>query len=190
MQAIRGGFVAHIARRLFHLTMLAVPFVYYHFFTHIADQKTLRLLLLAFVFFIFLFEKLRIRMRLVLFGQRFHEATHLSTFAWTMLSLAVILFFAPLSFAVPIIATCALVDPLLGEMRLHQVNKKIMVTLGVFVASAIWFFCAWFYHFSGWYILLAPVAVAAEWPRLTWIDDNAMMLLIPLAMIFLSTTIL
>ena len=33
--------------------------------------------------------------------------------------------------------------------------------------------------------ILAPVCMIAEWPRLTYIDDNATMLLIPLALVLL-----
>lgn len=182
----KGGYLAHIARRFFHVAMLAVPFFYYYFLTHLAPQKILRLMILAFIFFVFLFEKLRIRMRLVLFGQRLHEATHISAFAWTMLSIGIILFFAPVHFAIPIVASCALVDPLLGEMRLHHINKKLIIMVGIFVAMLIWFLCAWIYHFPMWYgIIIAPITVAAEWPVLKWIDDNALMLLVPLVVVFL-----
>ena len=33
--------------------------------------------------------------------------------------------------------------------------------------------------------IMAPLCVAAEWPRLRWIDDNATILLIPLTAILL-----
>ncbi len=33
--------------------------------------------------------------------------------------------------------------------------------------------------------ILAPVCMISEWPRLTYIDDNATMLLIPLALVLL-----
>jgi hypothetical protein len=141
-------------------------------------------MILAFIFLVFLFEKFRIRARLVLFGQRLHEATHISAFAWTMLSLGIILFSAPVYFAMPIVACCAFVDPLLGEMRLHQVNKYKIIAAGVIVALIIWSACAWFYHFSVWYgVILAPITVAAEWPSLKWIDDNALMMLVPLLIV-------
>lgn len=186
IRPIKGGKAAHVGRRFFHLAMFAVPFLYYYFLIQHTSEKILHLSILAFIFFVFLFEKFRIRMRLVLFGQRLHEATQLSTFAWTMLSLGIILFFAPVEMAVPIIATCAFVDPLNGEMRLHSVPKKIIAVAGIFVAILIWLICAWIYHFPLWYsIIIAPVSVAVEWPTLKWIDDNALMLLVPLVITLL-----
>lgn len=185
----KGGTVAHIARRIFHVAMLAVPFVYYYFLEPIVKFKILHLGILAFIFFVFLFEKLRIRMKLVLFAQRFHEATRISAFAWTMLSLGIILLLSPsVAYTVPIVATCAIVDPLLGEMRLHAVNNKLILTIGILTALLIWFACAWIYDFPAWFsVIIAPITVAAEWPSLKWIDDNALMLLVPLMMVLLLT---
>ena len=179
--ATKGGAIAHIARRFFHVAMIAVPFFYYYFLIHQAPQKILRLCILAFIFLVFLFEKFRIRARLVLFAQRLHEASHISAFAWTMLSLGIILFFAPVYLAVPIVTCCALVDPLLGEMRLHHINKITTFLTGVFVALMIWIVCAFVYHFPVWVgAIIAPITVAVEWPSFKWIDDNALMLLVPL----------
>ncbi|MCX7125878.1 MAG: hypothetical protein NTU49_09115 [Gammaproteobacteria bacterium] len=184
---IKGGLAAHFARRLFHMCMLAVPFVYYYFLIDLATPKILHLIILAFIFLVFLFEKLRIRMRLVLFGQRLHEATHISAFAWTMLSLGIILILSPsVSFSIPIVATCALVDPLLGEMRARHINKKLIFISGIFLALIIWLGCARIYHFPLYYAaIFAPITVAVEWPTLKWIDDNALMMLVPLGIVLL-----
>lgn len=187
---IRGGTFAHIARRLFHALMIIVPFFYYYFFTNHFSEKYLHLAILAFIFLVFLFEKLRIRMKLVLFAQKLHEASRISAFAWTMLSLGIILLFAPVYFAVPIIFTCAFVDPLLGEMRLRHFNKKNIIAAGIFVALIIWIVCAVIYHFPFWFgIILAPLSIAAEWPNLKWIDDNAMMLILPLMVVMILKTL-
>lgn len=185
----KGGSIAHIARRIFHVSIIIAPFVYYYFLEPLAKPKILRLCILAFIFFVFLFEKLRIRMRLVLFGQRLHEATHISAFAWTMLSLGIVLLLSPSAgYPVAIITTCALVDPLVGEMRLHAVNNKIILLTGILVALAIWLACARIYHFPAWVaVIIAPITAAVEWPTLKWIDDNALMLLVPLVIVFILT---
>lgn len=187
----KGGTIAHIARRIFHVSILIVPFVYYYFLELLAQPKILHLCILAFIFFVFLFEKLRIRMKLVLFAQRFHEATHISAFAWTMLSLGIILLVSPsAAYSIAIVATCAIVDPLLGEMRLRAVNHKIILVIGILVALAIWFVCARLYDFPVWFaVIIAPITVAAEWPTLKWIDDNALMMLVPLAIVLLLTAL-
>ena len=183
----KGGVIAHTARRLFHIGMLAIPFIYYYFLTSLASEKILHLLILAFIFLVFLVEKIRIRWKLVVFGQRLHEATHISAFAWTVLSLGIILIVSPsLAFSIPIIASCALADPLLGEMRARGVNKKIAFFSGIVLVFLIWFFCALHYHFSFWIaFLMAPLTIAVEWPTFKWIDDNALMLLVPTIMTLL-----
>jgi len=184
-QTTQGGSTAHFARRLFHISMIGVPFLYYYFLVNLATPKILHLIMLSFIFLIFLLEKLRIRMRLVLFGQRLHEATHISAFAWTMLSLGIILIFSPeASFSIPIIATCAMVDPLLGEMRAFHIDKILTIVCGIILALFIWLTCAWIYHFPLWIgCVIAPITVAAEWPSLKWIDDNALMLCVPLVIV-------
>jgi hypothetical protein len=128
---------------------------------------------------------------LVLFGQRLHEATHISAFAWTMLSLGIILLISPsVGYSIAIVATCAIVDPLLGEMRMDAINKSIVIVTGIVVALIIWLLCAHYYHFPLWIACtLAPLSVAVELPNLKWIDDNALMLLVPLAIISLLSLI-
>lgn len=50
----------------------------------------------------------------------------------------------------------------------------------------IWLTCSMAFGTPIWMaLLLAPVCMLAEWPRLTYIDDNATMLLIPLALVLL-----
>lgn len=183
---IKGGKIAHVIRRLIHVGMLAIPFIYFYALVPYFPQKIIHIGILAFVFFVFLFEKLRIRTRLVMFGQRLNEASRVSSFAWTMLSIAIILFFVPVHFAIPLVATCAFVDPLMGELRLHQVNKKIVIACGILCAFVIWFTCAFIYHFSFWIgILPALIAVVIEQPNLKWIDDNALMLLVPMLVVLI-----
>ncbi|OGT44836.1 MAG: hypothetical protein A3E82_06120 [Gammaproteobacteria bacterium RIFCSPHIGHO2_12_FULL_38_11] len=183
----QGGLSAHLARRLFHICMIFTPFIYYYFLINFATPKILHLIILAFIFFIFLLEKLRLRMRLVLFGQRLHEARHISAFAWTMLSLGVVFILSPSApFSIAIVATCALVDPLLGEMRSFHVNQILTVICGIILALIIWMTCAWVYHFPMWIgLVIAPISVAAEWPSLKWIDDNALMMMVPLIVLIL-----
>ena len=51
---------------------------------------------------------------------------------------------------------------------------------------AIWLVSSFQFGTPVWLcILLAPVCMISEWPRLRYIDDNATMLLIPLALVLL-----
>merc|ERR1712100_57348 len=88
-------------------------------------------------------------------------------------------------FAVPIILTVAVVDPLLGELRGNNVtNKKLQFMIGVIAAYIVW--GASFSYLpleKYWWVAMiaAPVGVLAEFPRLKYIDDNGLMVLAPLA---------
>lgn len=184
MHGTRGGITAHLLRRCIHLSIILFPLFYYFYLAPIFSFLQLRLFLCVFIGVIVLFESLRIKKRVVFFGQRHHEATHFSAFGWTMISLAIIFLVMPTPvFALPIIVSCALADPLMGEMRLRQKNKLLTAFLGVFVIAVVWFCFAKYFHFSCWYLLLAPLTVAVEWPSFRWIDDNALMLLVPLVVV-------
>ncbi|UVE59530.1 hypothetical protein [Coxiella-like endosymbiont] len=60
----------------------------------------------------------------ILWGQREREVKNISSFTWTVVSLCVVLLLAPgKQYAIPIIASCAFVDPFLGELRRTQLNR-------------------------------------------------------------------
>lgn len=174
--------VAHIARRIIHVSILLAPIIYYYFLVPVFSTRVLHASIFIVIFFVFLLEKMRLRARLVLFAQRSYEATHISAFAWTILSLGLVLVFSPsVMYSVPIVATCALVDPLLGEMRLSHFNKPLTLILGIVLALLIWIMSARHYHFPLFFAyILAPLSVLVEWPKISWIDDNALMMLVPL----------
>src|SRR3990167_554633 len=165
---IKGGFAGHAARRLIHMAMLITPFVYYYWLT-------LPWVLVGALVIVAIFEIIRMHFGWVLFAQREHEAQHISSFAWTIFSLVMVLLFSPsASFSMPIIACCALIDPLVGEMRARSIAPMIVFTTGFFIAMLIWFICAWIYALPFWLMgLMSPVVIAAEWPSFRWIDDNA-----------------
>lgn len=182
-----GGRYGHWARRLVHFAILFIAIFYYCFvLPNVKNQFFLLCLLISAILFFMVLEFVRIRLKLVVFGQRKHEATHISSFAWTMCALCVVFLVASPKFGLPIVASVALADPLLGELRQHLKLQWIIALLGVATVFAIWMICAKYFHFPFWYsIIIAPVTVAAEWPRFRWIDDNALMLLVPLLVILL-----
>ena len=82
----------------------------------------------------------------------------------------------------PLILSLSLGDPFLGELRRKGLDSRRVFIIGSIFISLIW---VGTWHFVETPILFAllmgPLCVAAEWPRLRWIDDNATMLLIPLS---------
>ncbi|OGO95432.1 MAG: hypothetical protein A3F10_03080, partial [Coxiella sp. RIFCSPHIGHO2_12_FULL_42_15] len=187
-QSTKGRWYGHIFRRLVHVSMLLIPLVYYAYGESIAGFFSLstHFFLLILLVVVMLVECLRLRLGLVIFGQRRHEARHISSFSWGMIGILLVLLISPSrSFSIPIIWCLALVDPLLGELR-HLMKRVIEIEIiGVAASLAIWWICgSWWLGLSPWWgVFMAPLTIVAEWIQLKWIDDNALMLLIPLAVI-------
>lgn len=182
----KGGAPAHVARRFIHLSIILIPFIYYHFLMQLISPPLLRIALIMFLFLVIVFEFFRVRLGVVLFAQRLHEATHFSAFGWTVLSLGLVLLFSPSpAYSFAIIISCGLVDPLLGECRAWKIDTWKIVGAGMLVVLIVWLAIAHFYHIAyAWALLMAPVTIAVEWPSLKWIDDNALMMLVPLIIVF------
>lgn len=184
----KGGLWAYWLRRFIHVSMALLPLLYYRFGGFIAD--TFHILpwqfVIAVIIFCIILEALRLFFRITVVGQREHERWHISSFAWGLISLGLVLILLPPLFAIPIIWSCALVDPLLGELRRFHVQKKWIISIGLLALFAIWCLGNFLLGTPLYYaFIMAPIILAAEWPNLKWIDDNAMMQLVPLAVVLL-----
>ena len=181
----QGGLMGHLIRRALHVSILLGPFIYYGILLRYLTEKSAHWIVFLFMLAVLVFELIRVRYRLVLLGQRSHEADHVSAFAWTMLSLCVIFLYSPgPAFSWSIIAACAFSDPLMGEMRLRGARRQWVFTAGLMMALFVWLLCATYFGTPYWLaFLIAPITVLVELPSFKWIDDNALMLLVPLAMV-------
>jgi len=182
----KGGAPAYWLRRAIHVSMAIIPLLYYRFggdlaavFNLVPWQLVLAILLLGIIL-----EVIRLFFHITVFGQRDHEARQPSSFFWGLLSVGLVLILAPPLFAIPIIWSCAFVDPLLGEMRRFAWRKGLVILVGWLALLVIWLFGNAMLGTPWWYILIMPpITLAAEAPNLKWIDDNAMMQLIPLIVV-------
>ena len=175
----KGGWLGHGLRRMVHIAMAVVPWIYYHYAISATVLWVLLILLVV-------LEGLRLTFGLQLFGQRVHEAKRISSFAWGGSALLLVLLLSPPMFAYPIIVACALGDPLLGELRRLGLLTGLVVVCGLVVVAAIWLGATWWLATPWWWaLIMAPLTVVAEWPNLKWIDDNAMMQLVPLIVVSL-----
>lgn len=185
----RGGAMGHWMRRAIHISTLIIPFLYYAYGHQLASALGFPLSVILVVIFaiIVLFEALRIAIGFRALGQREYETKRISAFAWGAIAIVIVLLFAPgKGFGIAIIASCALVDPLLGELRQRHVYPLIVILLGMIAVFFIWWHTAVLWLIPVWWsVIMAPVIIAAEWPRLTWIDDNALMQLAPLVLVLL-----
>ena len=182
-----GSARSHLLRRLIHLCQVFYPLIYYYYgheisqFIH-APLNTIILILLA---LIVILEAIRLALGITFYGQRQHESKQISSFAWSAISICLVLLFAPgKEYGIPIIWGCALGDPLMGELRRFGVRSFNGFIIGVIFLLILWLFCAWWLGISWWFsIIMAPVIVAVEWPNIKWLDDNATMQLVPLLIV-------
>tara|TARA_B100000287_G_scaffold251386_1_gene236207 strand:+ start:2026 stop:2664 length:639 start_codon:yes stop_codon:yes gene_type:complete len=197
-----GGISGHLFRRIVHVGMVIFPLLYY--FWDGLDYWTDLLLsfnpkqFVSFVaFLLVIIEVIRLKMGLVVFGQRDYESGQLSAFFWGGFSICLVLLLAPeegvknSAYGLPLILSLSLVDPIMGELRRAKFSSKTVIKIGYVASFFIWILCSFFVETP---MVIAPfisaILVASEWPRLTWIDDNATMLLIPLTFILLLTPFL
>lgn len=185
-----GGRWGHLARRVFHVGMVAIPWAWYWHADGVEEAlgQPREVLLGALMALGVGFELVRRHKGWTIFGQRAYEAHQFSAMAWGLVSVGLTLQFAPAvgelgaAIGVPIIWSLSLVDPLMGELRRAGRADSVVATLGMIVTAAVWLISGQLLGAPLWLAaVMAPLTVAAEWPRLRWIDDNATMTLAPLA---------
>ena len=178
-----GGHKGHLLRRCIHVLMLLIPIAYYywgdliyHYFNHAKVELVLIILVIVIAA-----EMLRMKKRYLIFGQRSHEATHISSFAWGAMAMAVVLLLVPNPiYAIPVVAGCAVGDPLIGALK-YRLPGYVARIIAFVVIAFIWWVCGHYMLFPVWFpAVIALVTVLVEWPNLVWIDDKALMQLVPL----------
>lgn len=184
-----GGMRGHLLRRGVHLSMIGIPYLYFQHGASVADALGMELnqVVAGVVLFAMVLEGLRLRLGLTVFGQRDYEAHQISALAWGAVGVGFVLLLVPHeAYAWPLIASLSLGDPLMGEMRRKDLGSAQVMVYATLLILVIWVVSSLQFGTPMWMaFLLAPVCMLAEWPRLTYIDDNATMLLIPLALVLL-----
>jgi len=184
-----GGMNVHILRRVIHLSMAAIPLLYFRLGDDVASKVSMELdqVVASVVLFALIAESIRLRYGITIFGQRDYEAKQVSALAWGAFGIGMVLLLVPHeAYAYPLIISLAFGDPLMGELRRKGIGTRQVMVVSTGVILAIWLACSLQFDTPIWIaLLLAPVCMIAEWPRLRYIDDNATMLLIPLALVLL-----
>ena len=184
-----GGMSGHVLRRGIHLAMSFIPVLYFQFGEDVADAANISLeqLVSVVILVAIIGESLRLKLGVTVIGQRAYEAKQVSALAWGALGVGMVFLLAPdEAYAYPLILSLSLGDPLLGEMRRKDFSVSTVIWAGTLGIALIWACCA-IWVGTPWVLvaLMSPICVAAEWPRLRYIDDNATMLLIPLAVVLI-----
>jgi len=184
-----GGMRGHLLRRGVHLSMALLPYIYFNHGETMAEVIDWELdqVVSGVILFALIAEAIRLRLGITVFGQRDYEAKQVSALAWGAIGVGFVFLLAPHeAYAYPLILSLALGDPLMGELRRKGFESKAVMQSATAALLVIWL-ASW--HFFGtplWMaIILAPITMISEWPRLRYIDDNATMVLIPLAVVLL-----
>ena len=184
-----GGMRGHLLRRGIHLGMSFLPFIYFAYGEHVADAIGLSLdqLVASILLVAMTGEGIRLRLGFTVFGQRDYEANQISALAWGAIGVGMVFLLAPTeAYAWPLILSLSLGDPLMGELRRKGIASRNVMLVSTLALLAIWLVAWAQFGTPLWMaLLLAPVCMASEWPRLTYIDDNATMVLIPLALVLI-----
>ena len=184
-----GGFKGHIFRRVFHLLMFLIPIAYFEFGDAVAEKIdfTLSQLVSAVIIVAIIGETIRLKLGFTIFGQREYEAKQVSALAWGGLAIGMVFLLVPIKeYAYPLIFSLTFGDPFMGELRRLGVETREVVIYSISFLIVLWLIC-WYLFATPWWLafIFAPICVFAEMPRLRYIDDNATMLLIPLAAIMI-----
>ena len=180
-----GGMSGHIFRRIFHISMFIIPYIYFEFGNEVAERigytlpEVVSLVIIVAIFG----EALRLKFGLTVFGQREYEANQVSALAWGGFAVGMVLLLAPTKeYAYPLIFSLSFGDPFMGELRRKGFQTKEVIMFSTIFLIALWLTC-WHLFATPWWlaVIFAPLCVFSEMPRLRYIDDNDTMLLIPLA---------
>ena len=182
-----GGMGGHILRRSIHLAIAGIPWLYFTHGETISDLisfDAIQLVSLV-VLGLVIFEAVRLKIGFTVFGQRDYEAKQVSALAWGGVAIGIaLLALREPDYAYPLIVSLALGDPILGELRRKEFDIKVVIGVATLALLAVWISYAVLFETSLFIAILLPgVCVAAEWPRLRWIDDNATMIFIPLMLL-------
>ena len=194
-----GGLGGHIFRRAVHLALAVVPWLYYWHGESISGliNMTPNEVVLAVLGTIILAEMIRLKLGITIVGQRAYEANQLSALFWGAVSVCTALLLTPefglkgAAIGLPLICGLAFGDPAMGEARRAGWEPKKVFFGGLLTVSLVWML-SWYFLATPLILVLlvAPLQVASEWPRLRWIDDNGTMVLFPLIAIVILYSII
>ncbi|MEW5760476.1 MAG: hypothetical protein AB1779_06905 [Candidatus Thermoplasmatota archaeon] len=172
-----------LLRRIFHMS--AIVFLFYYLLPDnlwIDFPKNLAVLIV--LMFILFIEIFRLSTRKIFFGLRENEKVRMASYAWAALGLSIGFIFFPMKYVVPVIIGMAIVDPLIGELR-NSKYKNLYPILPFAVYALILFIFLFQFSQSPLLILFALVgsfvALAVEFPKIKYIDDDFLLIFVPLA---------
>ena len=121
------------------------------------------------------------------FGLRSYEKRRPASYLYFGVAVLLLFLFFPQQIAIPCILCASLTDPLIGESR-HYLKKQHAYLIG-FVVSVFFFVLTW-YQVEWWVLILvgfvgASGAVIGEAKKLSFLDDDFMIQMLPAILLFL-----
>jgi len=198
-----GGRGGHIFRRFFHVGMVVFPWLYFEHGESIAEIFSQTPVQFAAILGVLacIVELVRMKYGILIVGQREYEKHQFSALAWGAISIAITLVaLSPWQgsagqhagwLVYPIIFSLAFGDPSMGEARRMGLDNRLVYAIGTVVCMICWLVSGYLFGTPYWMALfMGPLTMAAELPKLRWIDDNATMILIPLVAVLFTAPFL
>lgn len=174
---------AELIRRIFHMTAV-VYLVYYLLPEELFPGFYKWYGVLIILFATLAVETLRLKTGRLFFGLREYEEKRVSAFAWFAIGMSIALLWFEMVYVVPVIIGMAFIDPLIGEIK--RKNERLYPVLPFIIYGIIMFSCLLIISEIkiGLLILLTFVAaffaILAEHWDIKYIDDDFLMIIIPL----------
>lgn len=137
-----------------------------------------------------LFELLRLMLNIRVPGMRPYEAEQISAAAWAGIALTFSFLFFPIALTAPVIFGMALVDPAIGIVRRTRWYPWLPYAMHLTVMLAVlallvqldlrWVMAA---------ALTSAVAIGAEGIKTSYVDDDILMIVVPLLALYLLTVV-
>jgi len=196
-----GGKRGHIARRIWHLVMFGVTPILFYILEDLAEawNTTCVRIISVTTMIIITVEALRLKYGIAVFAMRTYEKKVISAMFWGTFGVCLIMLAAPYRPGVdpatfedkvwigaPIIWSLGVVDPLIGELKHRNWSLLNRSCIGASVALVIFVISYFAVDTPWWFSLLYPeMIVLAEYGGgVLRIDDNGLMLLLPLLMTY------
>jgi len=132
-----------------------------------------------------LVEGLRHTVGLELPTLRAYERRRVASFVFFSFALVIAVLLFPMPIGAAIVLGTALVDPIAGELRHESTSPLLFVGLPLLAYALLAF--VGMVAVGNWpagpsallAVAAAPIAIAAEWPKYPWVDDDLVMTVVP-----------
>jgi len=196
-----GGKRGHIVRRIYHVIIFGVAPVLFYILEDLAEvwNTTCVKIISVLTMVVIVLEALRLKRGIVVFAMREYERNVISANFWGTFGVCLIMLAAPYRPGVdsatfkdkvwigaPIIWSLGAVDPLIGELKHRNWSLLKRSFLGAIVALVIFVISYFTVDTPWWFSLIYPemIVIAEYGGGVLRIDDNGLMLLLPLLMTY------